>query len=383
MGGIRRITSFLSLDVLSWTMVWLVILAITICVIEETNTGNNFGYVWFLLLLFLIFCFRRNSLIIFYILFESRLIPVLVLIIVNGVQPERLSASYYFLIYTVFIRLPLLFLILKIKRLLFFCNSFSRRGLLLFMVLPFMVKLPVFGVHFWLPKAHVEARIRGSMVLAGLILKLGGFGLVRVLILLKTVFLMFFSLKIFYIFLAVLSRLATLIQRDSKKLVAYRRIAHITFILVAAFIGIKYMWTAVILSSISHCWASIGLFATAGLFSHFRGTRRVFIMQSKSFIGWLILVVFRLICINFSVPPLPSFFSEILLFIRTCSGRKDYWILILLGFIFCFYNIKFYSFIEHNRIKFYSINFIYCSEGLGILRIFLICIPRLILIKAF
>merc|ERR1712228_698201 len=110
-----------------------------------------------LLIRILRFFLSFNSLT-FYVFFEVRLIPTLLMVLLYGYQPEKLTATIYLLIYTVSSSLPLL--------------------LLLIISFGFIVKTPMFLVHVWLPKAHVEAPVAGSMVLAGILLKIGSYGII-------------------------------------------------------------------------------------------------------------------------------------------------------------------------------------------------------------
>jgi NADH-ubiquinone oxidoreductase chain 4 len=140
-------------------------------------------------LVVMLYCtFGRVSLLSFYVFFESRLIPTLFLILGWGYQPERVQAGIYLLFYTLLASLPLLVGILFIYNnlcslclfLLWSGSGFSGGLFYVCMIFAFLVRIPIFMVHLWLPRAHVEAPVSGSMILAGVLLKLGGYGLISV-----------------------------------------------------------------------------------------------------------------------------------------------------------------------------------------------------------
>lgn len=186
----------LGLDYIGYILILLSFWIIALVVGRRQKVENlkDFNGIFLLvnifLLLRLVLTFSCLDYLIFYVCFESSLIPTIILILGWGYQPERLQAGVYMLFYTLFGSLPLLISILSLYRIggsvTFNLSSLPECGMRLMAVwyicrvIAFIVKLPVYLVHLWLPKAHVEAPVAGSMILAGVLLKLGGYGLVRV-----------------------------------------------------------------------------------------------------------------------------------------------------------------------------------------------------------
>ncbi|MDP2241328.1 MAG: NADH-quinone oxidoreductase subunit M [Burkholderiales bacterium] len=221
--------------------------------------------------------FSALDALLFYVFFEATLIPMFIIIGVWG-GPKRVYAALKFFLYT------LLGSLLSLVALIYLYNvSGGSFSLLEFYRLPlalpaqiliflaffvaFAVKVPMWPVHTWLPDAHVEAPTGGSVVLAAIMLKLGGYGFLR----LSLPIVPDASLELagFVIALSLIAvvyiGLVALVQSDMKKLIAYSSIAHMGFVTLGIFIFNSHGMEGAIIQMISHGFISGALFLCVGV----------------------------------------------------------------------------------------------------------------------
>jgi len=241
------------------------------------------------LLLVLLVCFISFDFMLFYIFFELSVIPTFFLIIGWGYRVDRLQAGLYMLLYIIIGSLPLLIIILflfqkglrmKIINVFIAVNDILGFYWWFYILLVFIIKLPIFLFHIWLPKAHVEAPLAGSMILAGVLLKLGGYGVFKSFY--------FYRLDVFIyrgwiirvrLIGAFLISLSCLTQFDLKSLIAYSSIVHIAPVLVGLLSG---SWVGVLGSFYiiyAHGLCSSGLFYGLNLVYERVKTRRVVVLR--------------------------------------------------------------------------------------------------------
>lgn len=310
---------------------------------------------WILLLRF-----SMGNIIRFYILFEASLIPTLLLILGWGYQPERLQASMYLILYTVTASLPLLLSIV----LLFHTSgssSFSiSPGIIeqnisiwsLFLTLAFLVKIPLYITHLWLPKAHVEAPVAGSIILAGILLKLGGYGLVRMLILYQT---SFFICQLLFLRISLWGVFATAIiclrQQDIKSLIAYSSVGHIALLIGGLYSLSKWGLEGAIIIIIAHGLSRRALFALANITYETSSRRSLYLRKGLLLLAPSIaLWWFLMSAANIAAPPSLNLLGEILLLTSIISITKYLAPLLAVGgFLAAAYSLTLYTTIHHGK----------------------------------
>nr|AIW80986.1 NADH dehydrogenase subunit 4 [Cheirogaleus major] len=227
--------------------------------------------------MFLIMTFTATELILFYILFEATLIPTLIIITRWGNQTERLNAGLYFLFYTLIGSLPLLVALIYTQNSLGSLNmttltlynqelqiSWSNNLLWMACIMAFMVKMPLYGLHLWLPKAHVEAPIAGSMVLAAVLLKLGGYGMMRITTILDPMTkLLAYPILMLCLWGMIMTSSICLRQTDLKSLIAYSSVSHMALVIVAILIQTPWSFMGATALMIAHGLTSSMLFCLA------------------------------------------------------------------------------------------------------------------------
>lgn len=328
----------------------------------KNNSVNLFLFLVSLLLIRLLLSFLSLNLIIFYFFFEFSLIPTLLLIMGWGYQPERIQAGIYFLFYTLTASLPLLlgllFIYNKFNRLvfLFLDPIYLSKSLGYFFIfcirIAFLVKIPLFIFHLWLPKAHVEAPVAGSIILAGVLLKLGGFGLCRII---NLVSLNLFKLNSYIVGICLMGMvyvgLICCRLNDLKALVAYSSVAHIGLVICGIYSYYVWGFTGCLAIIISHGISSSGLFCIVNIYYERSHSRSIYLNKGLILISSIFCLIFFFLCAaNISAPPSINLISEIFLMARVMGLDMMIIMVFPLGsFLGTVFTIYIFSYSQHGK----------------------------------
>lgn len=291
---------------------------------------------------FMLSVFCMLDVLLFYVFFESVLLPMFLIIGVWGSRSRKIKAAYQFFLYTLIGSVLMLLAIVLIHfetgstdyQTIFYTQFSDRRQILLWLAFfaAFAVKVPMVPMHIWLPEAHVEAPTAGSVILAGILLKLGTYGFIRFSIPLLPMATIYFVPFIYTLSVIgiVYASLTTLRQIDLKKIIAYSSVAHMGFVTIGLFsLNIQGIEGAILLM-LSHGFIASALFVCIGMLYDRTHTRLVHYYGGIVHVMPLFSLFFLVFTMgNLSLPGTSSFIGEFLIllgvfqtntFVATCAA---------------------------------------------------------------
>ena len=265
--------------------------------------------------------------------FELSLIPIFFLILGWGYQRERLIASKALFFYTFSSSMPLLLLILRVRKegANFIHQIEDIRVSLgvtqlatVFFRGAFLVKLPIFFVHIWLPKAHVEAPVIGSIFLAAILLKIGGFGVLKVYALLSEPRIVLRLILRFSAWRFIVISLRCFQSSDIKVLIAFSSVRHIAVILVLLVAGRESGVNGALMIILGHGISSSMMFYLSYLVYLGSSTRSLILNKSVKLKGGLINFIWCLACLGIlGGPPTSNLWFEVNAFFLLCLSMPS------------------------------------------------------------
>jgi proton-translocating NADH-quinone oxidoreductase chain M len=327
--GLLWLSFEFGIDGLSLWMILLTTALFPICILcswqSQWRCSQEFMILLLLLESMLLATWTILDLLTFYVLYESILIPMFLLIGLGGSRNRKIRAAYQLVLYTLFgslFMLPCLLFIYSetgttnLELLYHYQWSFNKQLVLWWgFFFAFAVKIPMVPLHLWLPEAHVEASTAGSVLLAGVLLKLGSYGFLRFCIPLFPEACHFYSPWVITLSLIALiyTSLTTLRQVDLKKIIAYSSIAHMNMVMLSLFSLNDLGTTAAMFMMLSHGVVSPALFLCVGaLYDRYHTKLLKYLGGCANTMPLFSLLFFIFSLANMALPLFPNFIAEFL-----------------------------------------------------------------------
>jgi proton-translocating NADH-quinone oxidoreductase chain M len=366
---------YIGIDGISLFFIILTTFLVPVCLLISwssiTHLVKEFLVAFLFLETFMIAVFCMLDLILFYVFFESVLIPMFLIIGVWGSRERKIRAAYQFFLYTLIGSLFMLLAILLIYfqvgttdlQVLMTTEFSERRQFFLWLAffLSFAVKVPMIPFHIWLPEAHVEAPTSGSVILAGILLKLGTYGFLRFSIPLFPEATVYFTPLIYTLSVLgiIYASFTTLRQIDLKKIIAYSSVAHMGFVTLGLFSLNAQGIEGAILLMLSHGFVASALFLCIGILYDRTHTRLIRyyggLVQTMPLFSFFFFV-FTLG--NLSLPGTSSFVGEFLILLGVFQTNTFIATLAATGMILG----GAYSIWLYNRVVFGNLKPIYLNQ---------------------
>lgn len=366
---------YIGIDGISLFFIILTTFLVPVCLLISwssiTHLVKEFLVAFLFLETFMIAVFCMLDLVLFYVFFESVLIPMFLIIGIWGSRERKIRAAYQFFLYTLIGSLFMLLAILLIYfqvgttdlQVLMTTEFSERRQFFLWLAffLSFAVKVPMIPFHIWLPEAHVEAPTSGSVILAGILLKLGTYGFLRFSIPLFPEATVYFTPLIYTLSVLgiIYASFTTLRQIDLKKIIAYSSVAHMGFVTLGLFSLNAQGIEGAILLMLSHGFVASALFLCIGILYDRTHTRLIRyyggLVQTMPLFSFFFFV-FTLG--NLSLPGTSSFVGEFLILLGVFQTNTFIATLAATGMILG----GAYSIWLYNRVVFGNLKPIYLNQ---------------------
>lgn len=363
----------IGIDGISIFFIILTAFLIPICILASWNSitfkVKEFVLMLFITELLLINVFAVLDLFFFYIFFEGVLIPMFIIIGIWGSRQRKIHAAYQFFFYTLLGSILMLLGIIVIYfetgttdiQLLSQTTFSNSKQVLLWLAFfaSFAVKIPMLPFHIWLPEAHVEAPTAGSVILAGVLLKLGTYGIIRFLIPMFPYAMDFFTPLVFTMCIIgiLYSALTTIRQIDLKKIIAYSSVAHMNFALLGLFTNNSQGIEGCLFFMLGHGVVSSALFLCIGMLYDRYHTRNILYYGGLVQVMPLFSVFFLIFTLaNLGLPGTVNFVGEFLVLVGIWQVNTTVTFLASIGLILgAVYAIWFYNRLVFGQIRFYSL----------------------------